>query len=129
MTRPASVDEYLATLPEERRAVMEQLRRTISAAAPDATEQMSYQMPAFKTHGRFLVSYDALKDHYSLFPASEAVIEALGDELKPYLSGKGTIRFAPDAPLPLSLVTEVVRIRVAENAAAHEARAGAGRRT
>jgi len=78
-------------------------------------------MPAFKTHGRFLVSYAAVKDHYSLFPASEAVKDALGERLTPYLSGKGTIRFAWDEPLPVSLVTRIVKVRVSENAA-HERR-------
>ena len=114
-----TVDEYLAGLPEDRRAAMEGLRRTIRDAAPEATEVISYKMPAFKSHGgQFLVSYDAFKRHYSLFPASDAVIRGLGDELTPYLAGKGTIRFAADTPLPLDLITRIVRIRVEENAAA-----------
>ena len=74
-------------------------------------------MPAFRTHGQFLVSYAAFKRHYSLFPASEAVVEALGDELTPYLAGKGTIRFPADAPIPVDTVTKIVKIRLAENAA------------
>jgi len=67
---------------------MEGLRKTIRAAAPDALELISYQMPAFKTHGQFLVSYAAFKKHFSLLPASEAVITELGDDLAPYLAGK-----------------------------------------
>lgn len=117
MSGPATVDEYLATLPEDRRAYMEALRRTIRAAAPEAVEVISYKMPAFKSHGRFLVSYDAYKRHYSLFPSSGPVIEACGDELAPYLSGKGTISFPKDMPLPAALVTKIVRVRLAENAA------------
>jgi uncharacterized protein YdhG (YjbR/CyaY superfamily) len=117
MAASASVDDYLAALPEERRAVMEALRRSIKAAAPGATELISYGMPAFKSHGQFLVSYDAYKNHYSLFPASEAVVEACGDELKPFLTGKGTISFRADKPLPDALVTKIVKVRVAENAA------------
>jgi len=117
MNASASVDDYLAAIPEERRAVMEALRQTIKAAAPDATELISYGMPAFKSHGQFLVSYDAYKNHYSLFPASEAVVEACGNELKPYLTGKGTISFRADNPLPAALVTKIVKVRVAENAA------------
>ena len=73
-----------------------------SAAAPEATETISYQMPAFKTRGRFLVSYAAFNDHYSLFPASDAVTDALGEKLTPYLWGKGTIRFGWDERLPVS---------------------------
>ncbi len=76
-------------------------------------------MPAFRSHdGQFLVSYDAFKNHYSLFPASDEVVRALGDRLTPYLAGKGTIRFPANKPIPIPLVTEIVRIRVAENAAA-----------
>lgn len=117
MAVPISVDEYLAGLPDERRAAMEELRVTIRAAAPEATETIAYQMPALRTDGRFLVSYAAYKNHYSLFPASDAVIEALGAELTPYLRGKGTISFPADNALPLNLVTRIVKVRVAENAA------------
>ena len=65
MATPTSVEDYLAALPEEPRTALEKLRKTIKAAAPDATETISYQMPAFKDHGRFLVSYAAFKDHCS----------------------------------------------------------------
>jgi uncharacterized protein YdhG (YjbR/CyaY superfamily) len=116
---PTTVDEYLATLPDERRADMDVLRKAIKAGAPEATEGLAYNMPAFRSHGgQFLVSYDAFKRHYSLFPASGAVVEALGEEIAPYLVGKGTIRFPAGQPIPAALVTRIVRIRVAENAAA-----------
>ncbi len=121
MAGPTSVEDYLATLPADRRAVVEELRETIRAAAPEATETISYQMPTFRSHGQFLVSYAAFKNHYSLFPASEPVVEGLGDELKPYLAGKGTIRFPADRPLPAAVVTRIVKIRLGENAA-HERR-------
>ena len=117
MAAPISVDDYLAGLPNERRAAMEELRQTIRAAAPEATETIAYEMPALRTDGQFLVSYAAYKNHHSLFPASEAVIEALGVELTPYLRGKGTISFPADIALPLDLVTRIVKVRVAENAA------------
>jgi uncharacterized protein YdhG (YjbR/CyaY superfamily) len=114
MTTPASVDAYLAALPEERRGPMAQLRATAREAAPGAEEVITYTMPGLRLAGRFLVSYDAFARHYSLFPASDAVRAALGDELLPYLAGKGTIRFPADAPLPLDLVRRVVEARVAE---------------
>jgi uncharacterized protein YdhG (YjbR/CyaY superfamily) len=114
---PTTVDEYLAGIPDDQRAVLEHLRATIAAAAPDATEVISYEMPAFRDRGRFLVSYSAFKEHCSLFPASEGVQEALGEQLAPYLSGKGTIRFTVDAPLPDAMVTKIVEARLAENAA------------
>jgi uncharacterized protein YdhG (YjbR/CyaY superfamily) len=117
MAGPTSVEEYLATLPDDRRAAMEAFRQTINAAAPDAMETIAYQMPALRTRGQFLVSYAAYKNHYSLFPASDAVVEALGDELAPYLAGKGTIRFPASRPIPAALVTKIVKIRLSENEA------------
>ena len=115
MTTPNPVDEYLATLQPDRREAMERLRGAIRAAAPDATEVITYKMPGFKTHGQFLVSYDAFKSHYSLFPASDAVVQGLGAEIEPYLVGSGTIRFKASAPIPVDLVRRIVEIRVAEN--------------
>lgn len=117
MTAPSSVDGYLAALPEGPRDALEALRRTIRVAAPEATEAISYGMPAFKADGRLLVSYAAFKSHCSLFPASRAVQDALGGELEPYFSGKGTIRFQADKPLPVALVTKLVKVRLEENAA------------
>lgn len=117
MGAPRTVDEYMAALPDDRRAVLEELRQTIRAAAPEATETIAYSMPAFTSHGRFVVSFAAYKLHYSLFPASGAVREALGAELTPYLAGKATVRFPADARIPAELVTRIVRVRVAETAA------------
>ena len=117
MAAPTSVEDYLAALPAESRAALQELRKTITAAAPEATETIAYGMPALRDQGRFLVSYAAYQNHYSLFPASEAVIEALGGALKPYLSGIGTIRFPADKPIPAALVTRIVKVRVEETAA------------
>jgi uncharacterized protein YdhG (YjbR/CyaY superfamily) len=91
------------------------MRRTIRAAAPDAVETIAYSMPAFRSRGgQFLVSYAAYKRHFSLFPASGAVVEALGEEIEPFLAGKGTIRFPADRPIPVELVTRVVEVRLTE---------------
>jgi uncharacterized protein YdhG (YjbR/CyaY superfamily) len=111
MAKYANVDEYLAGLPADRRTVMAQLRRTIRAAAPDATEAVAYNMPAFRLGGRFLVSYEAYKRHYSLFPWSDEMVAELGEELRPHAVGRGTIRFAADAPIPLGLVARIVQFR------------------
>jgi uncharacterized protein YdhG (YjbR/CyaY superfamily) len=116
MVTPSSVDEYMAALPDDRRAVLEELRQTIRAAAPDATETIAYQMPTLMSHGRFLVSFAAYKLHYSLFPASGAVKEALGAELRPYLAGRATVRFRADARIPAELVTKIVKVRISETA-------------
>ncbi len=117
MAAPSSVEDYLAALPEESRAALEKLRQTVKAAAPEATETIAYQMPAFKDHGRILVSYAAFKNHCSLFPASGAVMEAHGEELKSYFTGKGTLRFHAARPIPAALVKKIVKTRLEENAA------------
>ena len=124
MTKYASVDDYMAKLPPNRRVVMEELRTTIRAAAPQATEAIAYNMPAFRIEGRFLVSYEAFKGHYSLFAWSEAMLAELGDELRRYAVGKGTIRFPTDEPIPVALVTRIVEFRNRE--VAGQLRAGQG---
>jgi uncharacterized protein YdhG (YjbR/CyaY superfamily) len=98
------------------------MRAAIRAAAPAADEVITYKMPGFKTHGRFLVSYDAYKAHFSLFPATDMVVGELGDDIRPYLSGRGTIRFPASEPIPTELIERIVAIRLRENDAA----AGAG---
>jgi uncharacterized protein YdhG (YjbR/CyaY superfamily) len=118
------VDAYIEALPPERRAVMAELRRLVGAAAPYAIEVITYRMPGLRSpDGRFLVSYDAFKRHYSLFPASDEVVAACGEALGPYLAGRGTIRFPADQPLPAELITRIVEVRVREHAAAAEAKA------
>jgi uncharacterized protein YdhG (YjbR/CyaY superfamily) len=114
---PKSVEEYMAALPEEPRSALEKLRKTIKAAAPGATETISYQMPTYKDSGRFLVSFAAFKSHCSLFPASKAVLDEHGEALKPYFSGRGTLRFTADKPIPPSLVRKIVKTRLQENEA------------
>jgi uncharacterized protein YdhG (YjbR/CyaY superfamily) len=100
--RSPRVDEYIAALPPVPRRALEELRKAIRAAAPDAVETIAYGMPAFRQDGRFLVSYAAYRDHCSLFPASPGARGVLGDRLERYLSGKGTLRFHRDDPIPSS---------------------------
>jgi uncharacterized protein YdhG (YjbR/CyaY superfamily) len=118
----ATVEEYFAALPERSRAALDEIRRTIRAAAPDATECISYAMPAFEDHGRILVYYAAFTNHYSLFPGSKASIADLGEEAAAHATGKGTLQFRYDEPVPTGLVTRIVEIRLAENAAARQKR-------
>jgi len=117
MGKPGSVEEYLAALPEDQRAALERLRSTVKAAAPEATEAIAWQMPAFKHRGRTLVGYAAFKDHCSFFPMSGAVMERFEDELEPFRTSKGTIRFTVDRPLPKALVRKLVKARIAEEEA------------
>lgn len=117
MAKYKTVDEYIASLPEERRAPMEALRQAVREAAPEATEVIAYDMPALRLDGRFLVSYAAYKRHTSLFPWTDEMLEALGDELRRHATGRGTIQFPADEPIPLDLVRRVVAFRVAEHRA------------
>jgi uncharacterized protein YdhG (YjbR/CyaY superfamily) len=109
------VDEYLAGVPEATRATLAKLRQTIKAAAPMASEGISYQMPMYKHHG-MVVGFAAFKDHCSIFPGS-AVMDAYKEELKRYDTSKGTIRFPANKPLPARLVKKLVRARIKENEA------------
>ena len=108
-----SIDEYIATFPEDRQALLQAVRATIKAAAPDAVEVISYQMPAFAQHGN-LVYFAGLKDHIGFYPTPSG-IEAFQDELSEYRTTKGAVNFPVDQPLPLELISKVVRFRVAEN--------------
>ncbi len=97
--RAETVRDYLAAVPPDARAALKKLRRTIKAAAPKATEAISYGMPAFKYMGT-LVYYAAFKDHCSFFPASTTVMRRFAAELKGHDTSKGTIRFTANKPLP-----------------------------
>jgi uncharacterized protein YdhG (YjbR/CyaY superfamily) len=112
---PSDVDAYLAALPDDQRDALQKLREQIRRAAPEATETISYKMPAFKDRGRFLLSYNAYKQHCSLYPGTGRMMELFGDELEPYFAGKGTLRFTPKKPIPAALVKKIVRTRLEEN--------------
>lgn len=109
----ASIDEYIASFPEETRVKLEQMRGTIKAAAPEAQEKISYQMPTFYLHGN-LVHFAAHASHIGFYPTPSG-IEAFKDKLTIYKSSKGAVQFPADEPLPLDLVSEIVRFRVGEN--------------
>lgn len=123
ISQSGDVDKYLAAVPEGVRATLERLRQTIKAAAPGATEVIWYQMPAVKFEGRPLLAFAAFKNHCSIFPMSYAFIKANEEELKPYYTSKGTIRFTTAKPLPAALVKKLVKTRIKENEARAQARA------
>ena len=121
----ASIDDYLSKLPADQRAALETLRGQIRAIAPEATEAISYGLPTFKLNGN-LVHFGAAAKHCAFYPG--AVIDAFADRLKGYETAKGTIRFQPDAPLPPALIEDIVRCRIAQNAAIAAERAARKRR-
>jgi uncharacterized protein YdhG (YjbR/CyaY superfamily) len=105
--KPETIDEYLATLSDDQRAALEKLRRDIRAAAPDAEECISYQLPSFRHGGRHLVSFGAAAKHCAFYPG--AIVDDQRELLAGYDTSKGTIRFQPDRPLPTALVRKLVR--------------------
>jgi uncharacterized protein YdhG (YjbR/CyaY superfamily) len=109
------VAEFLAKVPEPQRSALEDLRRIIRAAAPDATELINYGVPMFRLNGKNLVSFGAGKDHCSFYVQSPAVMEAHAADLQGFKTSKGTVQFAPDRPIPAASVTKLVKARIAEN--------------
>lgn len=122
MSKPVDVDSYLAALPEQTRAALERLRAAIKAAAPNATETISYEIPTYKHNGRMLMSFAAFKDHCSIFPIGEGIVDGLKGELEGRAKrfGKATLRFSPTKPLPAALVRRLVKARMAEADAARQ---------
>ena len=109
----STIDEYIATFPAEIQAKLEEMRATIRAAAPEATEKISYQMPTFYLNGN-LVHFAAFKSHIGFYPVPSG-IEAFREELSQFKGAKGSVQFPYDQPLPLNLVTRIVKFRVDEN--------------
>ncbi len=108
-----SIDEYMAAFPEEIRTILQEIRETIQAAAPDAEEKISYQMPTFFLKGN-LVHFAAFKNHIGFYPTPGGV-QAFKEEIARYQGAKGSIRFPLDEPMPLDLITRIVKMRVDEN--------------
>ncbi len=111
----ASVADFLESVPPDKRAALEDLRRTIRAAAPGATELINYGVPMFRLDGKNLVSYSAARNHCSFHVQSPEVMEAHAAELRGFKTTKGTVGFTPDQPIPPDLVTKLVKARIAEN--------------
>ena len=116
MRKFASVADYLKAAPPAQRALLKKLRRTIKAAAPKATEVISYGIPAYKHHG-MLVYFAAFKDHCSLFGVGAALMKEHHKALALHKQSKGTIQFTVEQPLSLALVRKLVKARVAQNEA------------
>jgi uncharacterized protein YdhG (YjbR/CyaY superfamily) len=108
-----SIDEYIATFPDEVQKILQELRATIRASAPDAEEKISYQMPTFFLKGN-LVHFAAYKNHVGFYPTPSG-IEKFQQELSKYEGAKGSVKFPIDQPLPLKLIQKIVEFRVLEN--------------
>jgi uncharacterized protein YdhG (YjbR/CyaY superfamily) len=115
--KPETIDEYQATLSEDKRTALEVLRRTIKSAAPKAEECISYGLAAFRLDGKPLVAFGASANHCAFYPMSSTTVADHKDELEGYDTSKGTIRFPVDKPLSATLVRKLVKARIAEQAA------------
>lgn len=113
--RPNTIEEYLANVKPDHRKTLQKLRRTIQIAAPKAEECISYGIPAFSLNGRLLVFFAAWANYCAFYPGSVATLKNFRNELRNFRTGKGTIRFSPDKPLPIALVKKLVEMRIAEN--------------
>lgn len=110
-----SIDEYIAAFPEDIQKILEKIRATIKAAAPDAEEKISYQMPTFALKGN-LVHFAAFKNHIGFYPVPTG-IEKFKKELSVYEGAKGSVKFPLDKPIPYNLISKIVKFRVKENLA------------
>ena len=113
MNKPKDIREYIAAFPPDVQQLLEQVRAAVQKAAPDATEAISYGMPTFKLNGN-LVHFAAFTNHIGFY-ALPSGNEAFQKELSPYKTGKGSIQFPFEKPLPLDLITKIVHFRIREN--------------
>lgn len=111
--KPTDINEYIASFPENVQKLLEQVRSIIKKTAPEATEAISYAMPTFKLNG-ILVHFAAFQNHIGFY-ALPSGNEAFQKELSAYKTGKGSIQFPLDEPLPEALITKIVKFRVQEN--------------
>jgi uncharacterized protein YdhG (YjbR/CyaY superfamily) len=109
----ASMDEYIATFPEDVQEVLQEVRATMKAAGPHLEEKISYGIPTFTLHGKYVIYFAGWKNHVSIYPipTGDAAFNA---KITPYMSGKGTLKFPLDKPMPLKLISKMVKLRLAE---------------
>jgi uncharacterized protein YdhG (YjbR/CyaY superfamily) len=115
-----TIDEYIADFPADIQKILQEMRAVIRAAAPNAQEKISYQMPTFFLEGN-LVHFAAFKQHIGFYPAPQG-IEEFKERLSVYKGAKGSVQFPLDKPMPFDLVSEIVQFRVRENLAKAEAK-------
>ena len=110
----ASMDEYIATFPDDVQKILKKVRSTIKAAAPKAEEAISYGIPTFKMHGKYLIYFAGWKNHISIYPVPGGDAD-FNKAIEPYIAGKGTLKFPLDTPIPYTLITQMVKLQMANN--------------
>ncbi|MHC1763819.1 MAG: iron chaperone [Verrucomicrobiia bacterium] len=112
-TQPKTIDAYLASLSDDKKAALEKMRKAIQAIAPEAQECISYGVAAFRLHGKPLVAVGASANHCAFYPMDGTTVEAHREDLSGFEIRKGTIHFQPDKPLPAELLRKLVKARIA----------------
>ncbi len=110
---PTNMDEYIAGFPKSVQDILQKIRETIAAAAPEAEETINYRMPTFKLKGN-LVHFAAYKNHIGFYPAPSG-LDAFKNEISLYKNAKGSVQFPIDKPIPYELITKIVKFRLDEN--------------
>ena len=109
-----SVDEYIATFPEDVQAILQRVRRTIRKAVPAADEVIGYQIPGYKLRGARVIYFAGWKEHYSLYPVSDSLVKSFKAEPPPYEVRKDTVRFPLTKPVPVKLIEHIAKVRAKE---------------
>jgi uncharacterized protein YdhG (YjbR/CyaY superfamily) len=117
-----SVDEYIATYPDDVQPILQRVRKAIRQAVPGAEEVISYQIAAYKLHGSRVLYFAGWKEHFSLYPANDHLVKAFKNELAQYKVSKGTIRFPLSGPVPVKLIERIAKFRAKEAAERASAR-------
>jgi uncharacterized protein YdhG (YjbR/CyaY superfamily) len=123
-----TVDDYIASLPQPARRIVNRVRTVIRKSIPACDEAIAYDMPAYKLNGKSVLFLAAWKRHFSLYPAYPSIVAALAKEVAPYEVDKGTIRFGYDVRLPVHLIGRIARLRLAEERAKQSSRKPAKRK-
>jgi uncharacterized protein YdhG (YjbR/CyaY superfamily) len=110
--KPSTIDEYLGTVPEDRRRALEDLRSKIRSIVPGVQECISYRIPAFRLNGEVIAGFCATSEGCSYFPFSGSTLKSLARDLRGYDQTKGSLHFSPDQPLPTELVRKLIRARI-----------------
>jgi uncharacterized protein YdhG (YjbR/CyaY superfamily) len=113
MDKPKSTDEYISNFPKEIQILLQEVRKTIKSAAPNANEGISYGMPAYKLNGKALVYFAGYKNHVGFY-ATPTGHNEFTKELAKYKQGKGSVQFPINEPMPLDLITKIVKFRISE---------------
>ena len=111
---PTDIDNYIRSFPKESQILLQEIRNAIKKAAPGAEERISYGIPAFNLNDRYLIYFAGFKNHVSVYPAPREH-DDFKEKLANYKGGKGTVQFPLDKPLPLGLITQIVKFKVKEN--------------